>query len=342
MSLEHHLGVQRLCLILALIAGSAPASLWAKPSCGSGGPTGEGSGSAGAGTYRYRVPASYSPNTAIPLLLALHGDEGTPDYIYSAFRGLQDSSAGAFILVTPKAPFGGGSWYQATSQHTDFINQVIDSQLKGYNIDQDRIWITGWSGGATFLGYYAIKRQDILAAVVYHMGGGGGGSYSPPSGSCLIPGRFVIGSADFLYSLAQSQYNTMKTKGHDVVWVELPGVGHSFQQSTLPGTWSWLQGKTLCGKTIPGTCGPPPPPDLGAPPPHDTGVGPVADGAPPMPATDGGAPSQGDIITLQHPQKRPLDGGCTCSAGGSDLGRIPSTLAVLGLLALVRRRRRQL
>jgi pimeloyl-ACP methyl ester carboxylesterase len=347
------------CLSFLVVACLLARPATAKPSCGAGGPTGTGSGSAGSGTFKYSVPQGYSPQKAIPLLLALHGDEGTPDYIYSVFKGLQGTSGGAFILVAPKAPFGGGSWYQSTSNHTTFINAVIDKLLKQYNIDQDRIWVTGWSGGATFLGYYAIKRQDILAAVVYHMGGGGGGSYSPPAGSCKIPGRFVIGTADFLYNLAQKQYNTMKQNGHSVKWVELPGVGHKFDNKTLPATWTWLQSKTLCGKTTPGSCGPgpSPSPDAGAPPPPpktDGGVTPPppqSDGGtpPPSPAADSGAPSysdagpsspgsDGENLTLRR-ERPDLLGGCSTSARSNGVFAHLGSLLLLTIVLGAWRRR---
>ena len=297
----------------------------AKPSCGTGGATGQTSGSAGAGTFVISVPSSYSPSKAIPLLLALHGDEGKPDYIHSSFRGLQQSTGGAFILVSPRAPYGGGSWYKSTSNHRDFVDAVIQKVLSSYNIDQDRVWITGWSGGATFLGYYAIKRQDILASVTFYMGGGSGGyGYSPPAGSCKIPGRFVIGTKDFLYKLASNQRSLMKQNGHEVAWVELPGVGHSFQKSTLAATWSWISARTLCGKTTPGSCGPgsPSKPDAGAPAWGDQGTPFPArpDGAAP-PTPDAGAPGA-DMLTIQRDarlnssQSSALQGGCSAGRGG--------------------------
>jgi len=177
--------------------------------------------------------------------------------------------------------------------------------------------------------------------VVYHMGGGGGGSYSPPAGSCKIPGRFVIGTADFLYDLAKKQHDTMKQNGHGVEWVELPGVGHEFQKSTLPATWSWLQGKTLCGKTTPGSCGPEPTLDAGVPPPREADGGPPQQtdgGAPAAPSGDGGAappdlgapPGSDGTLTLQR--RRPdLLGGCSLSPNGGD----PAGLCLLaGSLAL--------
>jgi predicted esterase len=334
---------------IALLA-IAPREGVAKPSCGQGGASGQGTLSAGSGTAKISVPTSYSAAQAMPLLLTLHGDEGTPDYIYQVFYGQQKSSP-TFILVAPKAPFGGGSWYQATSQHVTFINAVISTVLAKYNIDQDRIWITGWSGGATFLGYYAIARQDILAAVVYHMGGGGGGSYSPPAGSCKIPARFVIGSADFLYSLAKTQYTTLTSKGHETVWIELPGVGHNFDSKTLPDTWAWIQKKTLCGTTTPGSCGPGPAPDSGpAPKPdsgppskRDSGGGLKPDGGAPPPEGDAGEPSGSDVLLLVRelgpaPGPRVPEEGCSLAPRAD---RLPPLALVTLIVALALRGRRR-
>lgn len=335
----------RLVPLLCLLAGG-PAL--AKPSCGSGGAVGQTTTTAGGGELRLSVPSSYISAQPMPLLLALHGDEGTPDYIYSAFLSLQKSSNGAFILAAPKAPFGGGSWYQATAQHVTFVNAVLSALLAAYNIDQDRIWITGWSGGATFLGYYAPLRQDVLAAVVYHMGGGGGGPYSPPAGSCLIPARFVIGSEDFLYSLAKQHYNLLQSKGHEAIWVELPGVAHTFQPQTLPETWSWLQARTLCGKTTAGTCGAPSPAADAGKPGADAGAAVTGDGvnstlspdAGLPPAPDAAAPTTGEEEAQGDPGTG-LRGGCSLAAADSrPAAHLPYPLLVLLPLLLSARSRR--
>lgn len=324
-----------LLLIFAPLLLATPAQ--AKPSCGKGGPPGQGTDKAGTGQFRYSVPSTYTPSAPMPLLFALHGDEGKPDYIYSSFRTLQQNSGGAFILVAPKAAHGWGSWYKATSSNAVFIDAVLSKLLSSYNIDQDRIWLTGWSGGATFLSYYAIKRQDRVAAVIYYLGGGGGGSYSPPPGSCKIPARFVIGSKDFLYSLATKHRSVLQQNGHQVQWVELPGVGHSFKSSTLPATWQWLQQKTLCGKTIPGFCGPPPKPDSGPPP-----APPAADQQA-APAADSGLP-QDDLLMVQRDggagsgyTDPVLSGGCVLAPQRNGQ---PVLLVLILLLAVLRRRRR--
>ena len=330
-------------VVWILVLTSAPA--WAKPSCGKGGPTGETTGSAGAGSYIISVPSAYSPANAMPLLIALHGDEGKPDYIHWSFRGLQQTTNGAFILVSPRAPFGGGSWYKSTNNHRDFVDAVIQKVLSSYNVDQDRIWITGWSGGASFLGYYAVKRQDILATVTFYMGGGVGSyTYAPPAGSCKIPARIVIGTKDFLYKMASKSRDILKAQGHEVAWVVLPGVGHNFQKSTLSDTWAWISKRTLCGKTTPGSCGPGPAPA----PKKDSGPAPAPapkkDSGLPWPALpdsyapapDGGVPAESDGLYIQrsHEQNSPLEGGC--SLGG---GRGAGWLVVLVLLGGCLRRR---
>jgi predicted esterase len=277
----------RLCRSLSFIAVLlliAPGA-WAKPSCGKGGATGEGSGKVSGGTFLYNVPGGYNPKKAMPLLFVLHGDEGTPNYIYSVFKKMQTSSNGAFIMFAPKAPAGGGSWYQAKATHTTFIDQLTAKVLKEYNIDQDRMWITGWSGGSYFLANYAIDRQNVWAAVVYNMGTMFNYSYAPPAGSCKIPARFVTGSLDFSHvKSAKKLHDQLKDKGHEVVWVIQQGVGHKLDQNQLPTIWSWLQGKTLCDTTIPGTCDGSPPPKPPPPPAPDAGT-------PPQPgAPDGGPP----------------------------------------------------
>jgi hypothetical protein len=124
----------------------------------------------------------------------------------------------------------------------------------------------------------------------------------------------------------------MKQNGHSVEWIELPGVGHKFDQKTLPDTWTWLQSKTLCGKTTPGSCGPGPPPspqsDYGVPPPRTDGgllppppvPAPGSDAGAPLPHTDSRGPADPESDgTLQLQRNRPADllGGCSTSRGSS-------------------------
>lgn len=316
-------GVLWLCLVV-------PHGAAAKPSCGKGGQLGEGTGSVSGsgGSYLIKVPSAYDPKKEIPLVFALHGDEGTPDYIYSVFKKMQDLSGGAFILVSPKAPSGGGSWYQAQQTHTTFIDQLTDKMKKEYNIDQDRMYILGWSGGSYFLADYAILRQDVWAAVVYQMGTSRG-DYSPPPGSCKIPARFVTGGLDFSHlNSAKKHHDMLQTQSHEVVWIVMKGVGHKLDQATLQPTWDWLSKRTLCNTTTPGSCdgSKPPPPQPPAPPPGNNGPAPPTDQPAPFGATCSAGdecqsgmcatiPSQRSYCTQTcDPAADSCPGGATCEA----------------------------
>jgi len=170
------------------------------------------------------------------------------------------------------------------------------------------------------------------------MGGGGGGSYAPPAGSCKIPARFVIGSADFLYDLAKTQYTNLTSKGHETVWIELPGVAHKFEPSTLPETWTWLQKKTLCKTTTPGSCPGSPAPDLGLPP-KDAGVPAAKDLGPSTPGQEAGSGGS-DVLVIDHDGRMPppaterenLAGGCSIAGSPTAAGDLLLLLLVLGWL----------
>jgi predicted esterase len=307
---------------------SASAVVHARGSNGSGGPLGESTGTCGPGEYKIRVPSTYSPSQPMPLLIAFHGDEGNPEAVYTIWTGVQKEQAqDSFILVTPKAPFGKGSWYggneatyeakiEVTHQNGDFINQLIPQLLSLYNVDLDRLWVAGISGGGCFLSYYAILRQDVLAAVVHYMAGCVR-EYLPPAQSCKIPARVVEGTADFTYEDTRQYVQKLRDNGHEVAYVELPGQGHELDRSTLPATWEWLRTRTLCGTTTPD------PDDGGVPPDPTDGATSSGDGSTPSSPADGSTPSSptdGSHAPLSDGSAPPSGPDETSVPRGSTLG----------------------
>lgn len=256
------------CLIgcFALVATEVPA--FAKTSCGTGGQVGSFSRSAGGGTYLIKVPSGYSSSTAMPLLIALHGDEGDPSLATYMIFDSFFATPGAYILVTPKASKA-NQWYHPSyiNEHKSFVNAVISDVLGSYNIDLDRVWMAGLSGGSAFLSTYAIDRQDIVAAAMFFKGGGNSSYYAAPAGSCKFPARFIIGTNDFLLQNAQVTYSFLQGKGHQVIasWDigELQGISHAEAMNdpawlaAYDKAWTWLKTKTMCGTTTPATCGSP-------------------------------------------------------------------------------------
>ena len=177
------------------LALSLPAVAVAEGSCGSGGAVGELRESFAPSEYYLWVPAGAGPDNPLPLFVALHGDEGDPALAINwhwppIWRERRD-----FILLAPRAPYSGGSWYRDVDRHDAWLTSLVDHVLDSYNVDLDRIHLYGHSGGATFLGIYAIRHQDWAASVGCCIGGSSGSYVPPPSpGGQLTPRQASSGT----------------------------------------------------------------------------------------------------------------------------------------------------
>jgi hypothetical protein len=113
---------------------------WLRGSCGSGG--------SGAGftfedkSVELLVPPSAGTGKRWPLVLALHGDEGTNAAILSMWRPFWEGRKD-FILL---APSWDGSWWVRYPEPKPFMERLLDKVLSEYDVDIDRIYATGVSG----------------------------------------------------------------------------------------------------------------------------------------------------------------------------------------------------
>jgi pimeloyl-ACP methyl ester carboxylesterase len=117
--------------------------------------------------YLLRVPPSYraSGDRPAPLLVYLSGGAG---YAIDAVNSAEDVVAQTdYLVLYPQA--AGYWWTPETARRFDAaFNDVIER----FNIDRDRIYITGFSNGGTGALYYATLWPHRFAAVVTQMGAG--------------------------------------------------------------------------------------------------------------------------------------------------------------------------
>jgi len=121
--------------------------------------------------YALFVPNNYNANTKYPVIIFLHGvGEGGSDASKNLTVGLApfvydaDHTGGfPFICIFPQSESGG--WNENSQAAMDVIT-ALDDTAKAYNIDQDRVILTGLSTGG--YGTYAIgaKYKDRFAALV--------------------------------------------------------------------------------------------------------------------------------------------------------------------------------
>jgi len=119
--------------------------------------------------YAMFVPTTYNANTKYPAIIFLHGvGEGGSDASKNLTVGLAPFVADQmgsfpFICIFPQSESGG---WDENSQAAQDVVAALDDACKAFNIDQDRVSLTGLSTGG--YGTYALgaKYKDRFAALI--------------------------------------------------------------------------------------------------------------------------------------------------------------------------------
>lgn len=167
--------------------------------------------------FTVHVPAIYDGNTAVPLLVSLHGlGDNMANFSNAGFHQLSETAN--FIVVTPQAldfAFAGfsigaawnsgvGAEVQILSEpifpnedvdDVGFISTLIDSLAAQYNIDLDRVYATGFSMGGFMSNRLAVELNDKIAAIA-SVSGTLGDNVSRDNNPCPIPVMHIHGTAD--------------------------------------------------------------------------------------------------------------------------------------------------
>lgn len=222
--------------------------------CGEGGKIGsiEKISLEGAGDRHYFVGAPKKEGP-LPLVIAFHGDEGSPNAVKSFWTPVWRKEQ-SFILVMTQCP-GCKSWYKGdTKANAQYLWDVLEDVSDNYNVDVSRVYGIGYSGGSVFLALHGFEFQNVFAAIQWHCGGGRGYA-KPPRDDCKVAGRIVIAKDDFLWDSAKTVEKNLKSNGHEVDFVEAECSGHCCHTKDLAvGAWAWMKGKTKCGGEVGGQC----------------------------------------------------------------------------------------
>lgn len=122
--------------------------------------------------FLVHVPASYTGDTLVPLVLDIHGLNGTPEYQKSTSGWLEKSDEKGFLVVYP----GGleNSWNgglccgpSAMSKVDDegFLRAVVEKLKSEACVNPKRVYATGLSNGGAMSHLLACRASDVFAAV---------------------------------------------------------------------------------------------------------------------------------------------------------------------------------
>lgn len=168
--------------------------------------------------YLEYVPAMYTGSTAVPLVICLHGlGDDMTNFSGIGMGNVADTAN--FIILTPQAISSilGTAWNSGASMSgmqlnetvddLGFINALIDSASAHYNIDQRRIYATGFSMGAFMCYRLACQLGNRIAAIAPVSGAMGTSLICQPSRP--VPVCHFHGTADQTISYTANQYGTI-------------------------------------------------------------------------------------------------------------------------------------
>lgn len=186
------------------------------------------------------VPESYWHKRNTPLIIALHGGVSRAEISDDPMGWAKDSAwlklakaNGCFAIF----PFGqdGATWWDEVGMTN--IRRQLQVVKENFNIDDDRVFLTGFSDGASAGFLHAMIRPDDYAAIIAlngHMGVGSLDADLPTYATNLIntPVYTVTTDNDGLYPtkvMAKTIEMGIKAGGN-ILYRQLPGT-HSFDYS---------------------------------------------------------------------------------------------------------------
>jgi predicted peptidase len=210
--------------------------------------------------YVVYVPRDYTPARKWPVVLFLHGsgERGT--------NGLAQTQVGLpvqlrvhperfpCLVVMPQCPPGQG-WGAAipgfSEDHPETLDlamNALDTVLKKYSTDPDRVYLTGLSMGGFGSWDLGSKHPERFAAMMVVCGGGDPAKVAPRLKD--KPVWVFHGGADPTVPVKRSQemVEALKAAGNtQVKYTEYPGVGHNSWDNAFgdPAAIEWLFSQKL-------------------------------------------------------------------------------------------------
>ena len=111
-----------------------------------------------------RVPKGYDPGKAWPVLLLAHGQHGSGQSILRAFTGLLGRDLETYIVVAPSLP-GIRQYSGRPYQEQTFLKPLLWI-CRNLNVDDDRVYVSGYSLGGTSSWHLATMFPRHFAATV--------------------------------------------------------------------------------------------------------------------------------------------------------------------------------
>jgi len=190
--------------------------------------------------YLLYLPKDYPESTQRwPLIVFLHGSGESGTDLEAVTRNGPPKIVGQhqdlpFVILSPQRS-DGQSWAPST------IRMLLEDVVRRYQIDTDRVYLTGLSMGGFATWELALELPGAFAAIAPVCGGGN------PDAVCAlrdIPVWVFHGAKDNIVPIENSEemVTALKACGGNVRFTAYPGVGHNSWDSAYgdPELYRWF------------------------------------------------------------------------------------------------------
>jgi predicted peptidase len=174
--------------------------------------------------FTLAVPAGYTGDESVPLVLALHyGGHGTPYFGNGVLTGLVEPALRELEAIIVAPDCSGRDWTDPQSEAD--VTAVLDHVESNFNIDRQRTLVTGYSMGGIGTWYLAGRYPDRFRAAAVVSG-------SPPEDvldiDWEVPVYAIHSRDDDVVPIEPTEVaiEHLRSLGIQVEFVALSGIGH--------------------------------------------------------------------------------------------------------------------
>ncbi|HEY1558448.1 MAG TPA: PHB depolymerase family esterase [Kofleriaceae bacterium] len=180
------------------------------------------------------LPSGRDP---VPLVVVLHGDREHAPAAAARWRAATHRRGWALLALECPHDLGCTDSFWKWDGEPSWVFERVAALAKRRAIDLARVYLVGWSGGASYIGWRAPAWSAHFAAVVLH--GGGIPPDRPDVADCPNPGLpayFLVGNKNPLHDLARELRAYFERCRQDVTWDLIEGADHAREETALTAT----------------------------------------------------------------------------------------------------------
>lgn len=189
------------------------------------------------------IPEYYDPKVAYPVVVALHGGSGHGRAFL--WTWLKEARSRGFIVISPTAR--GDTWSLMQPEVDDEnIETILDATRQRWNVDGERLLMTGMSDGGTFTYMSGLKASSPFTHLApisasFHI------MMLEILGPANIEGRplyLTHGAQDWMFDIdvARVAHQVLQGRGADIVYREIADLSHTYPREENPKILDWFLG----------------------------------------------------------------------------------------------------